>query len=217
MNPPRCPMAHWRARVREAAISRSSSRAKARMPGATRKMAAMLCWRRRILRFALKGTDPRRPDGQSGQNRRWQPEQCRARSCGTARQSAPAQPRTCGICARNEIESLIAKIKREHDVSIHLHGSFNRPPKPIDAEAEKLFGLVKQCGADLGLTIGWKSTGGVCDGNNIAACGVPVVDTMGVRGGSIHSADEYLITESLSERAALSALTLMRIAEKGSL
>ena len=119
--------------------------------------------------------------------------------------------------AYNEIKALIAAIETEHDVSIHLHGNFNRPPKPIDSEAEKLFGLVKQCGADLGLTIGWKSTGGVCDGNNIAACGVPVVDTMGVRGGSIHSSDEFLITESLSERAALSALTLMRIAEKGSL
>ena len=117
--------------------------------------------------------------------------------------------------ARNEIKVLIAAIEREHDVSVHLHGSFNRPPKPIDAGAEKLFGLVKQCGTDLGLTIGWKSTGGVCDGNNIAACGVPVVDTMGVRGGAIHSADEYLITQSLSERAALSALTLLRIAEKG--
>jgi glutamate carboxypeptidase len=119
--------------------------------------------------------------------------------------------------ARHEINRLIADVAHEHDVSIHLHGGFNRPPKPIDPEAEKLFGLVKQCGADLGLAIGWKSTGGVCDGNNIAACGVPVVDTMGVRGGSIHSADEYLITKSLSERAALSALTLMRIAEKGSL
>lgn len=128
----------------------------------------------------------------------------------------PASP-ALEIYARNEINTLIAKIQQEHDVSIHLHGSFNRPPKPIDPQAEKLFGLVKQCGADLGLNIGWKSTGGVCDGNNIAACGVPVVDTMGVRGGSIHSPQEFLITESLSERAALSALTLMRIAEKGSL
>jgi glutamate carboxypeptidase len=121
------------------------------------------------------------------------------------------------IYARSEINTLITKVQQEHDVAIHLHGNFNRPPKPIDAKAEKLFGLVKQCGADLGLNIGWKSTGGVCDGNNIAACGVPVVDTMGVRGGSIHSSDEFLITESLSERAALSTLTLMRIAEKGSL
>jgi glutamate carboxypeptidase len=35
---------------------------------------------------------------------------------------------------------------------------------------------------------------------------------MGVRGGKIHSAEEYLIVESLAERAALSALTIMRLA-----
>jgi glutamate carboxypeptidase len=34
---------------------------------------------------------------------------------------------------------------------------------------------------------------------------------MGVRGGKIHSMEEYLITESLGERAALSALTIMRL------
>jgi glutamate carboxypeptidase len=117
----------------------------------------------------------------------------------------------------SQIKELIQVIQNEHEVSIHLHGGYGRPPKPIDEKAEKLFGLVKQCGADLGLNIGWKSTGGVCDGNNIAACGVPVVDTMGVRGGSIHSADEFLIVDSLTERAQLSALTLLRIAAKGSL
>lgn len=116
-----------------------------------------------------------------------------------------------------EIRATTRAIEAEHDVAIHLHGGFNRPPKPLTPEAEKLFHLVKTCGDDLGLSIGWKSTGGVCDGNNIAACGIPVVDTMGVRGGSIHSDDEYLITESLVERARLSALTLLRIAEKGGL
>jgi glutamate carboxypeptidase len=79
-------------------------------------------------------------------------------------------------------------------------------------EAGALFGLVRQAGADLGQSIDWRATGGVCDGNNIAACGVPVVDTMGVRGGGIHSMEEYLITESLAERAALSALTILRLA-----
>jgi glutamate carboxypeptidase len=54
----------------------------------------------------------------------------------------------------------------------------------------------------------------VCDGNNIATCGVPVVDTMGVRGGSIHSEEEYLIPQSLGERAALSALVLARLLEQ---
>lgn len=115
------------------------------------------------------------------------------------------------------LDQLASEIARSHDVKIHIHGSFGRPPKPMDEKAEKLFNLVKLCGADLGQTIGWKDSGGVCDGNNIAACGVPVVDTMGVRGGSIHSADEFMITDSLGERAALSALAISRIIAKGHL
>ncbi|MBV8908676.1 MAG: hydrolase [Sphingomonas sp.] len=114
---------------------------------------------------------------------------------------------------------LIAKALDEtaaaHDVFIEAHGGFGRPPKPLSEEAEALFGLVKKAGEDLGQVIGWQPSGGVCDGNNIAACGVPVVDTMGVRGGKIHSMEEYLIVESLAERAALSALTIMRLATEG--
>jgi len=114
---------------------------------------------------------------------------------------------------------LIAKALDEtaaaHDVFIEAHGGFGRPPKPVTEDAEALFKLVSQAGADLGQEIGWQPSGGVCDGNNIAACGVPVVDTMGVRGGKIHSAEEYLIVESLTERAALSALTVLRLAAEG--
>lgn len=119
--------------------------------------------------------------------------------------------------AQAAIDSVVAAVAAEHDVRIHVHGGFNRPPKPVDPGAARLFELVKTAGADLGLAISWRATGGVCDGNNIAACGVPVVDTMGPRGGLIHSPDEFLIVDSLAERAALSALTVLRIAEKGSL
>jgi glutamate carboxypeptidase len=110
------------------------------------------------------------------------------------------------------IEQAVAAVAADREVQLHLHGGFARPPKPMTAAAEALFGLVKQAGSDLGQAIGWQSTGGVCDGNNIAACGVPVVDTMGVRGGKIHSMEEFLIVESLRERAALSALTVLRLA-----
>ena len=112
----------------------------------------------------------------------------------------------------SQIRSLIANISLQHEVSIHRHGGLSRPPKPIDPPAERLFELVRDCGAALGQSIRWQSSGGVCDGNNIAACGVPVVDTMGVRGGAIHSADEFLIVPSLAERAQLSALVLHRLA-----
>ena len=117
------------------------------------------------------------------------------------------------VRAQSLIESSVAAISAEHDVQIHAHGHFARPPKPMTPETEALFNLVKRAGADLGQSIGWKSTGGVCDGNNIAACGVPVIDTMGVRGGSIHSMEEFLIVDSLAERAALSALAILRLAE----
>jgi len=115
------------------------------------------------------------------------------------------------------LNAVITAVASEHDVQIRAHGGWGRPPKPLDARAEALFGLVKRCGADLGQPIAWRDSGGVCDGNNIAACGVPVVDTMGVRGGAIHSPDEYLIVESLAERAQLSALTILRLASGESL
>lgn len=113
------------------------------------------------------------------------------------------------------LHDLTFDIAMAHDVTVEMHGSFARPPKPVDALAARLFALVEQAGTDLGLSITRKDSGGVCDGNNIAACGVPVIDTMGVRGGSIHSADEYLFVDSLAERARLSALSILRIVERG--
>ena len=103
-------------------------------------------------------------------------------------------------------------VATDHGVTATVHGGFTRPPKPVDPAAERLFALVGRAGADLGLTIARRDTGGVCDGNNIAAAGVPVVDTMGVRGGSIHSTDEYLLVDSLAERASLSTLAILRLA-----
>ena len=115
--------------------------------------------------------------------------------------------------ARELIDDALREVAAEHEVTVELSGGFGRPPKPMTREAEALFTLVRQAGADLGQAIAWQDSGGVCDGNNIAACGVPVIDTMGVRGGKIHSMEEYLIVDSLSERAALSALTILRLGQ----
>jgi glutamate carboxypeptidase len=115
--------------------------------------------------------------------------------------------------AKAVIDAAVWAIAGEHDVAIHVHGGFGRPPKPMDAATTRLFELVKGCGTALGQSISWRDTGGVCDGNNIAACGVPVVDTMGARGGAIHSDREFLIVDSLVERAQLSALTILRLAD----
>ncbi len=125
------------------------------------------------------------------------------------------RPKTveAGAAFDHALGHLLTAIEAAHGVATHCHGGVTRPPKPVDAAAQKLFDLVRACGAELGQDIRWQRSGGVCDGNNIAACGVPVVDTMGVRGGAIHSPDEYLIVPSLAERAALSARVIERLAQ----
>ena len=117
--------------------------------------------------------------------------------------------------AEAAVTAAMQDVAAAHDVSVALHGGFTRPPKPMDDTQRGLFELVRDCGRDLGLAIGWRDTGGVCDGNNLAALGLPVVDTMGARGGAIHSSEEFLLLDSLVERARLSALLLMRIASNG--
>ncbi len=113
------------------------------------------------------------------------------------------------------LDAAIAEVSCAHEVAAHRHGGFARPPKPLDGNQLRLFELVRAAGADLGLPVAWRPAGGVCDGNNLAATGLAVVDTLGVRGGAIHSADEFLLTESLAERARLACLVLMRIARDG--
>ena len=119
------------------------------------------------------------------------------------------------VAARAMIADAIAAVSTAHDVHIHLHGGMSRPPKPVGVRTEALFGVVSKAAADLGQPMSWRDTGGVCDGNNIAACGVPVIDTMGACGGAIHSPDEFLLADSLVPRAQLTALVMHRLDREG--
>lgn len=116
------------------------------------------------------------------------------------------------VWAEQQARALAEAVAADREVAVQLHGHFNRPPKPFEPHQQALFELVRACGDELGQTIAWTPTGGCCDGNNMAATGLAVVDSLGVRGGAIHSPDEFLIVESLVERARLSALLLIRLA-----
>lgn len=111
-------------------------------------------------------------------------------------------------------ESEVARIVGEvgDDLHAHLHGMITRGAKPFNAAQQRLFGAVKEAGALLGQDIAWKPSGGVCEGNNLFASGLPNVDTLGVRGGDIHSEAEHAWPESFVERAQLSAVILMKLA-----
>ena len=111
-----------------------------------------------------------------------------------------------------QLADLIERYNTEDGFAVSLHGGINRPPKAISDANQKLMDIIAECGAELGIHVAYVATGGCCEGNNLAAAGLPNVDTLGVRGGLIHSSDEFVLVDSFTERAKLSALILMAFA-----
>ncbi len=110
------------------------------------------------------------------------------------------------------LDALVMGLNSKDGIHAHLHGGFTRPPKPMSPANAQVFDWVKQAGGLLGQEIKWAPSGGVCEGNNLWASGCPNVDTLGVRGGDIHSDREFMKISSLVERARLSSLILMKLA-----
>lgn len=104
------------------------------------------------------------------------------------------------------------RIGQEDGISVHLHGGFSRPPKPRTPSQSAAAALVAHAGAQLGLQLGFRASGGVCEGNNLAAAGCPNIDTLGVVGGGLHSSEEFALKSSFAERAQLSLMILHDIA-----
>jgi len=102
---------------------------------------------------------------------------------------------------------------RGDGIAAELHGGITRKPKPFVPAQQALFEKVRETGALIGQTIAWAPSGGVCEGNNLFAAGLPGIDTLGVRGGDIHSEREFAWGESFLERARLSALLLAKLAD----
>ncbi|MCX7117234.1 MAG: hydrolase [Legionellales bacterium] len=114
---------------------------------------------------------------------------------------------------RKKLSEILLTLQEE-GFSLTLHGEFGRPVKHVNQATRALFRRVQSIGKSLGLNLHWQDSGGCCDGNNLALHGIPVLDTLGVRGGRIHSSEEFILLDSLVERAALSALLLVELAKE---
>jgi glutamate carboxypeptidase len=105
-----------------------------------------------------------------------------------------------------------AQVRQRDGITVDLHGGFNSPPKLLDPRSERLLDHVIACGRSLGLSLAHRSSGGTCDGSKLAAAGLPVVDSLGPIGGELHSEREYVRLSSITQRAQLVALLLLRLA-----
>ena len=112
----------------------------------------------------------------------------------------------------DELDLLMTRLNAREGLHCELSGGFTRPPKVVTTEIQRLMDYVGDCGQQLGLGLHFKPTGGCCDGNNLAAQGLANLDNMGVVGDRIHSDQEWMRVSSISERAKLSGLLLLRLA-----
>ena len=113
----------------------------------------------------------------------------------------------------DEIGAMLDELATEGDAlpGVRVLRSFNRPAKPLIPETEALGLKARSVAEDLGQSMPFKSTGGVCDGNIMQAAGLPTIDTLGVRGGGLHTPDEWIELESLVERCQLLAVLVHRL------
>jgi len=89
--------------------------------------------------------------------------------------------------------------------SIEVNGELNRPPMPKDALMQGTFARAQQIAASIGMALKAGGSGGGSDGNFVAPLGVPLLDGLGVCGEGSHSEREYILAESLPQRAMLVA------------
>ena len=105
--------------------------------------------------------------------------------------------------------------KIENPPTFDLHGKFSFPPKPLTPPIETLLHHFRDCAALLAMPpLTWRPVGGACDGNRLAAAGLPNVDNLGPIGASMHTDQEFIHLPSLTQRTKLTTLFLLRLANR---
>lgn len=116
----------------------------------------------------------------------------------------------------DELSSMLSALETTENAlpRVKMHTSFNRPAKPMTPGVESLALRARDAAESLGQKLPFAKTGGVCDGNILQDAGLPCIDTLGVRGGGLHTTDEWIELDSLVERAQLMAVLVSRLSER---
>jgi glutamate carboxypeptidase len=92
--------------------------------------------------------------------------------------------------------------------TIEVSGAINRPPMPESA-SDQLMPIAREVAPG----IEGYAVGGGSDGNFTAAIGVPTLDGLGAVGGGAHADHEFVVVDTMPERAMLIAGIVRRICQ----
>lgn len=112
----------------------------------------------------------------------------------------------------NKVLEDFAQAGSGNGIHMQLHLENYRPPKKLTQSTQVLIDTLETCAQQDGYGLIFRATGGVCDGNILAEAGLPVVDTLGVIGGELHTPQEYMEIPSLCVRTKLVLRFLLHIA-----
>ena len=128
-------------------------------------------------------------------------------SAGTADNVVPAEARLRvdvrveSAAEKERVEAAMASLTPQLDhAELSVTGNINRPPMPESASAT-LMPLAQEVAPD----ISGAAVGGGSDGNFTAAIGVPTLDGLGAVGGGAHADHEFVLVETMPDRARLIA------------
>ncbi len=113
---------------------------------------------------------------------------------------------------QDTLSKLSVDLNARDGFALELNVDYSRPPKIMDSKSQAFFDQLVNCGHEIGVEIKWGHSRGASDGNIIAQAGIPVLDGLGVRGGALHSSDEYVNVDSLVERIGLTVIALIGLA-----
>ena len=108
---------------------------------------------------------------------------------------------------KDRVEAAMAALHPvDTDATVEVTGAINRPPMPESA-SDSLMPLAEAAAPG----IAGYAVGGGSDGNFTAAIGVPTLDGLGAVGGGAHADHEYVVVDTMPDRARLIAGLVERI------
>ncbi|UWR30543.1 M20/M25/M40 family metallo-hydrolase [Sulfitobacter sp. W002] len=110
------------------------------------------------------------------------------------------------------VEKMMALNSDEGDVIMEIRRGVTRPVwEPDQPGTMAMLKLAQEIGGELGIEITGSSAGGGSDGNFTGFLGLPTLDSIGVRGKGLHTLQEHIYVDSLTERAKLAAGLFCRL------